>query len=73
MKRDIGIVEATPSKRLFLSIIADYDLQRAMCELIDNAIDVWIRNDKIGSVRIEVSLDIDQQTIVVSDNAGGLK
>lgn len=73
MKRNAGTVEATPSKRLFLSIIADYDLYRGICELVDNAIDVWIRSHRRKIVHIEIELDATQQRITVSDDAGGLK
>jgi hypothetical protein len=31
MKKQIDVVDATPSKRLYLSIIADYDLNKK-CE-----------------------------------------
>lgn len=72
MKDKVDIVEATPSKRLFLSIIADYDLDRAVCELIDNAIDVWIRSVKKKRINIHIDLDLDQQTIRITDDAGGL-
>lgn len=72
MKNKVDTVEATPSKRLFLSIIADYDLDRAICELIDNAIDVWIRSVKKKRVNIHIDLDFDQQTIKITDDAGGL-
>jgi hypothetical protein len=40
MKNQVGTVDAIPSKRVFLSIIADYDLNRSVCELIDNALDI---------------------------------
>ena len=43
MKKEIDRLDATPSKRLFLSIIADYDLNRSICELIDNGLDVWVK------------------------------
>ncbi len=36
MEIEAGQIKATPSKRLFLSIIADYDLNRSICELVDN-------------------------------------
>lgn len=39
VKKQVGTIEAIPSKRLFLSIIADYDLNRSICELVDNAPD----------------------------------
>ena len=63
---------ATPSKRLFLSIIADYDLNRSICELVDNGLDVWVRGGRKSKIAIKVTLDGDQNTICVEDNAGGL-
>jgi hypothetical protein len=72
MKKEIGTLNATPSKRLFLSIIADYDLNRSICELIDNGLDVWVRGGKAKDIAIKVILDKGQQTITVEDNAGGL-
>ncbi|NOR47068.1 MAG: ATP-binding protein [Methanosarcinaceae archaeon] len=73
MKTEIDKVDAIPSKRLFISIIADYDLNRSICELIDNALDIWIKNGKSSSVEINIYLEKNQQTISVSDNAGGVK
>lgn len=73
MKNEIEKINATPSKRLYLSIIADYDLNRSICELIDNALDVWIRGGKKSNITIKIILDKIQQTIIVIDNAGGLK
>jgi len=72
MKKEVDILDATPSKRLFLSIIADYDLNRSICELVDNGLDVWVRGAKTKATTIHVTLDKQQQTIVVEDNAGGL-
>jgi len=72
MKKEIGILNAIPSKRLFLSIIADYDLNRSICELIDNGLDVWVRGGKVKEITIKILLDKGQQTITVEDNAGGL-
>jgi len=43
MKKQVGTIGATPSKRLFLSIIADYDLSRSICELVNNGLGVWVR------------------------------
>ena len=71
MKKQVDTLDATPSKRLFLSIIADYDLNRSICELVDNALDVWVRGGRSSSIEIEISISIDQKTISVSDNAGG--
>ena len=73
MKREAGILDASPSKRLFLSIIADYDLNRSLCELVDNAFDIWTSNGKVRPLTIVINLNKDQQTISVSDNAGGVR
>ena len=72
MKTKIDTVNATPSKRVFLSIIADYDLERSICELVDNALDVWTRAGRKRQLEIRIDLDSTQQTIRVEDNAGGL-
>lgn len=72
MKTQVGTLQATPSKRLFLSIIADYDLNRSICELVDNGLDVWVRRGRSSSISINLTLDETQQRICVEDNAGGL-
>jgi len=72
MKNEVGRLDATPSKRLYLSIIADYDLNRSICELVDNGLDVWVRNKKSRDITIKITLDTSQQTIIVEDDAGGL-
>lgn len=73
MKNAIEKVDATPSKRLFLSIIADYDINRSICELIDNALDLWVTNKKSQTICIKVELNKEQQNITVIDNVGGVK
>ena len=72
MKTEIDTLDATPTKRLFLSIIADYDLNKSICELVDNGLDVWARGGRKQTIKIEIVLDERQQTISVEDNAGGL-
>ena len=72
MKREVATIDASPSKRLFLSIIADYDLNRSVCELVDNALDAWVRHNRDQAIDIRIVLDERQQTITVEDNAGGL-
>jgi Histidine kinase-, DNA gyrase B-, and HSP90-like ATPase len=72
MKQQIGSLDAVPSKRLFLSIIADYDLNRSICELVDNGLDVWIRSGRSENIEILVDINLEQRTICVTDNAGGL-
>jgi hypothetical protein len=73
IKREIGPIDGTPEKRLFWSIISDYDLKTGLCELIDNALDIWLRGDKRSPPKIEILLDADQQLISVKDNVGGVK
>lgn len=34
-KQEFDIIDGTPEKRLFLSIISDYNLKTSLCELID--------------------------------------
>ena len=72
MKKEVDVIDAVPNKRLFLSIIADYDLNRSICELVDNALDIWVRGGGNNQVEIKIKLDKDQQTIYVTDNAGGV-
>jgi hypothetical protein len=72
MKNEIDKLNATPSKRLYLSIIADYDLNRSICELVDNGLDVWVRGGKAKNISIKITLNSTQQIILVEDDAGGL-
>lgn len=72
MKTQIGILDAVPSKRIFLSIIADYDLNKSICELVDNGFDMWTRSGRARPIGIDVRLDPERQFIRVDDNAGGL-
>ena len=70
-KREWAILDGTPQKRLFWSIISDYDTTTALCELVDNSVDSW----SIGStpsLRVAVDLDVERQLISIDDNAGGV-
>ena len=71
-KTMLTTIDGTPKKRLFLSIISDYDLKTGLCELIDNALDLWVSNDKKPKLTVSVVLDPDRQFIQVCDNAGGV-
>lgn len=71
-KTFLTTINGTPKKRLFLSIISDYDLQTGLCELVDNAIDHWLANGKKPDFTVAITLDPDRQFIQVSDNAGGV-
>lgn len=72
MKKEVDYINAVPSKRIFLSIIADYDLNRSICELIDNVLDIWVKNGKSNQIEITIELEKNQQIICVTDNAGGV-
>lgn len=65
-------LDASPTKDIYRSIIADYSLNAGLCELVDNAIDVWSRGDKSAPVLIQIDADIAQQTISLTDTAGGV-
>lgn len=72
IKREVSSVDGTPIKRVFMSIISDYDLRTGLCELIDNAVDLWTANGQPHGMKIRVMLDSSRQLISVEDNAGGV-
>jgi hypothetical protein len=65
-------IDATPDKRIYWSIISDYDLRTGLCELVDNAIDQWTHEGKKQALLVSVSLDVDRQRVSIEDNAGGI-
>ncbi|HVZ47491.1 MAG TPA: ATP-binding protein [Gemmatimonadaceae bacterium] len=67
-----GTLNGTPVKRVFLSIVSDYDFATGICELLDNSIDVWWPHRKARPLTISVVLDHERQVCVVEDNAGGV-
>lgn len=72
-KAEIEPIDGTPVKRMFWSIISDYNLKTGLCELVDNALDIWLRLGRRGSPKIELFLDAERQLICIQDNAGGVK
>src|ERR1035438_3897032 len=72
-KTEVGPVDGTPEKRMFWSIISDYDLKTGLCELVDNAIDLWTLGHQRRSLVVTITLDPARQLIVVKDNAGGVQ
>jgi len=72
-KTEVGSLDGTPDKRMFWSIISDYDLKTGLCELVDNALDCWTIGQQKKSLLIEIKLDSSRQLISVADNAGGVK
>lgn len=71
--KEHSVLEATPEKRLFWSIISDYGLKTGVCELVDNAIDLWKRSGSKDTLNVDIEIDVEQQSIAISDNAGGLE
>ena len=47
-------------------------MDTSVCELVDNAIDIWTRNGKTSQLTISIDLDVMNRTIRISDNAGGV-
>jgi hypothetical protein len=72
MKRETKLLDGTPSKRSFWAIINDYELQTSICELIDNALDLYLKSKQLNPVSIRVDLDIERQVIRIEDTAGGV-
>src|SRR5216684_111563 len=72
-KTEVSPIDGTPVKRMFLSIISDYDLQTGLCELVDNALDLWMVGGRKKRLAITIKLDVERQLISVYDNAGGIK
>ncbi len=72
MKRETKILDGTPSKRSFWAIIRDYELQTSICELVDNALDLYLKSKQLTPVSIRVDLDIERQVIRIEDTAGGV-
>lgn len=72
-KTEIGPINGTPVKRMFWSIISDYDLKTGLCELVDNALDLWTVRNKKPPPKVGIDLDVERQLISVIDNAGGVK
>lgn len=72
MKREAKIVDGTPDKRLFWSIISDYNLKTAISELVDNALDTWLKAQQSFKLRLDIDLDTTRQLLKITDNAGGV-
>lgn len=72
-KTEVGSLNGTPEKRMFWSIMSDYDLRTGLCELIDNVLDIWLHAKPRLPLTIALSLDSDRQLISIKDNAGGVR
>jgi hypothetical protein len=72
MKSETHILDGTPQKRIFWAIISDYNISTSICELIDNALDIWLRNGKQTDLCVEIDVDIHSRSLRIADNAGGV-
>jgi hypothetical protein len=72
IKTEADLIDGTPDKRVYWSLISDYGLRTGLCELVDNAIDLWMLNERKADLRIQIELDVGRQLVVVEDNAGGI-
>ena len=72
VKQRVDRISALPSKKVFYSIIADYTLEKAICELVDNTVDAWTISGRKSLVTVTLDLDPRRQTVRVADDAGGL-
>ena len=72
MKREVDVLNAVPSKRIYRSIIADYDLNTAVAELVDNVLDCKKRRKLRRQVHVRLHFDLDDQSIEITDDAGGV-
>lgn len=68
MKKLVTNLDASPNKRLYHSIIADYTPELSILELIDNAIDNWQLN-KLKKTIISIDFDEIQNSIKIIDNS----
>lgn len=71
-KTEVGPIDGTPQKRMFWAIISDYDLKTGVCELVNNAIDLWTIAGRKQPLHVAITLDADRQLIIVHDDAGGV-
>jgi len=62
-------IDATPDKRMLYSITRDIDIETAILELVDNAIDNSYANK---TARLRVDVEITQDQIKIKDNSGGI-
>jgi hypothetical protein len=69
--KELPPIDGTPGKRIYTSIIADYDIKKALCELIDNVIDNGKNND-LPKVSVKISMNSTAQVIEISDTSGGV-
>ena len=63
-------MDVTPSKHIYDALIQDIDTNRAISDLIDNAIDNWKMEGRTGPLKVDIL--IDDNKIIVKDYSGGI-
>jgi len=66
------IIDATPTKKSYLAIINDYDFNTAVCELVDNAIDVWWQQGRKHKLKVSIRISPPDDLAIIEDNSGGV-
>lgn len=64
------IINVTPSKHIYDALIQDIDTNRAISDLVDNAIDNWKIEGRTGTLKVEIS--INENSIQIKDYSGGI-
>lgn len=60
-------INALPSKAIYRALMQDYNINIAICELIDNIIDNW-KNNWLTKIDVDIFFDFRQNIIKISDN-----
>lgn len=72
MPEERRTIKASPTKRFFIKIIVkDIDLIDAILDLVDNAIDGYIKKQLSGKRKIAINFSSDE--FVIKDNCGGIE
>ena len=66
-------IDATPDKKNLTAVSKDIDLNKGICEMIDNSIDMHIIHNEDSILTISIFMDEVEQTIQYEDNSGGIK
>jgi hypothetical protein len=72
MKKLVDTLDATPKKRIYQPIIADYGLRTGICELVDNSLDARIGSAAASPLTISIDIDSEESSITIIDNASGV-
>lgn len=72
MKKFVDTLDATPRKRVYQPIIADYGLKTGICELVDNSLDARIGSVSENPLVISIDVDPEESSITIVDNASGV-